>query len=151
MKNRPSFLDRDTYLLSAISEDPLYGYSKQNPILVGGAENLEGPWNERRVLNALMGPNGQRIFYNRSGSLHSTVLVDGQPKGVVLDRYVIWGENLDFTSLYFNMYEYGEIKAPLGLTYRVESPFTDDFNPFDAPGERRKLDEWGFEEDPDDF
>lgn len=52
-----------TFLLKKISKDPTYGYSSTKPIKVGGAYEGVGPLNQRRFLNALIGPNGEPVQY----------------------------------------------------------------------------------------
>src|SRR5690554_85077 len=54
-------LNQYTFLLTEISKDKTYGLSEKNPIRVGGVDKNEGPVNERRFLNALAGPNGEKI------------------------------------------------------------------------------------------
>merc|ERR1712000_632294 len=67
-KNSAQILrDNSTFLVTEISTDKTYGYSPKNPVEVGGAKNSEGPRNERRFLNALAGPNGEKISYYRAG------------------------------------------------------------------------------------
>ena len=44
-----------------ILTDKTYGYTEKNPIKVGGGEN--GPANERKYLNSLTGPNGEKVSY----------------------------------------------------------------------------------------
>ena len=49
------------------SDDATYGFTKENPVMVGGGAK-EGPINQRRFLYALAGPNGEAIIYYRMGS-----------------------------------------------------------------------------------
>src|SRR5690554_5435537 len=104
-------LDQYTFLLTEIS-------TEKNPIKVGGIEKNEGPVNERRFLNALAGPNGEKISYYRAGSccpIKSDKAVFGNH--VMLDNYrVTWENSEDTVSIYINMYDYGELKAPVGFT-----------------------------------
>lgn len=108
-----------TFLLTEISTDPTYGFSQKNPIAVGGNSQNEGPQNERRFLNALAGPNGEKITYFRAGSCCPTKS-DSAPFGMaMLDNYrVTWENSKDTVSIFINMYDSGTLKAPVGFTIK---------------------------------
>ena len=113
----PTLLDDNTFKITEISTDPTYGFSSKNPIEVGSEGS--GPKNERRFLNALSGPNGESISYFRSGSC-CPIKSDNAMFGnsVLLDNYrVTWEGTSDTISIYINMYDAGELKAP-----KVERP-----------------------------
>ncbi len=120
-KKNQLLLDNQTFLITEISTDKLYGYSNKNPIEVGGVDKREGPTNERRFLNALAGPNGEKISYHRAGSC-CPIKSKSDPFGfgeVMLDNYrVTWEGSKDTISIYINMYDYGELKAPKGFTLK---------------------------------
>ena len=59
-------LDARTFKITKFTKDKTYGYTEDNPIKVGGG--MEGPLNEQRFLNALAGPNGEKVTYKRQGS-----------------------------------------------------------------------------------
>lgn len=117
---KTSLLDSHTFLLGEISLDPTYGLSEKNPIEVGGVDKEEGPLNERRFLNALAGPNGERISYYRAGSCCPVKSENALWGGMaMLDNYrVTWQGAKDTVSIYINMYDYGELKAPVGFTIK---------------------------------
>jgi len=52
----------------AVSTDPTYGFEQPNPVKVGG-DAFGGPARERAYLDVLLGPNGEPIAYERSGSI----------------------------------------------------------------------------------
>ena len=111
-------LDDQTFLLTEISTDKTYG-SKTNPVQVGGAKNSNGPKNERRFLNALAGPNGERISYYRKGSCCEVKSENGFMGWAMLDNYrVTWEGSNDTVSIYINMYDAGVLKAPVGFTIK---------------------------------
>tara|TARA_R110002073_G_scaffold128999_5_gene275223 strand:+ start:19489 stop:19929 length:441 start_codon:yes stop_codon:yes gene_type:complete len=121
-KNEPQILhDNNAFLITEISTDKTYGLSPKNPVEVGGAKNSEGPRNERRFLNALAGPNGEKISYIRAGSC-CPVKSNNDPFGfgsVMLDNYrVTWENSKDTVSIYINMYDSGKLKAPFGFTIK---------------------------------
>lgn len=107
------------FILTEISTDPSYGLSEKKPIEVGGVEKREGPLNERRYLNALAGPNGEKVSYYRAGSCCGVKSKNGFMGIAVLDNYrVTWEGSKDTVSIYINMYDYGELKAPVGFTIK---------------------------------
>lgn len=111
--------DYRTFALTGISTDPTYGLSSKNPVEVGGVDKGEGPMNERRFLNALAGPKGERVSYYRAGSCCPVKSEKGPMGMAMLDNYrVTWEGSKDTTSIYINMYDYGELKAPMGFTIR---------------------------------
>ena len=121
-KNEPQILrDNNTFLITEISTDKTYGLSPKNPVEVGGAKNSEGPRNERRFLNALAGPNGEKISYYRAASC-CPVKSNNDPFGfgsVMLDNCrVTWENSKDTVSIYINMYDSGKLKAPIGFTIK---------------------------------
>jgi len=112
-------LDDRTFRLLAISDDSTYGYTQKNAIAVGG-QLTEGARNEQRYLNALTGPNGEAISYNRRGSCCPFKTPNGLfGDGGLLDIYEITYTGLEKPIiLYINMYDPGELKAPKGFTFR---------------------------------
>jgi len=110
-----------SFAITGISTDRTYGLSEKNPVEVGGSETSSGPINERRYLDALAGPNGEQISYYRAGSC-CAIKSDNDPFGfgsVMLDNYrVTWDGSKDTVSIYINMYDYGELKAPVGFTVK---------------------------------
>lgn len=91
-----------------ISTDETYGYTKENAIRVGnGGDLFNGPAREREYLDNLRGPNGERIAYERQGSLMSG--------DVILDAYLIQGLSTPVV-LYIDMYNFEELRAPVGFT-----------------------------------
>jgi len=110
-------VDDNTFLITELSTDKTYGTEK-NPIKVGGDEN-SGPSNERRFLNALAGPNGEKISYTRKGSCCHFETPNGFMGGGLLDMYEItWPGQKKPVMLYINMYDPGELKCPVGFTLR---------------------------------
>ncbi|NJM78646.1 MAG: 2-dehydro-3-deoxyphosphooctonate aldolase [Flavobacterium sp.] len=113
--------DDNTFLITEIATDETYGLTPKNPVEVGGVKESEGPKNERRFLNALLGPNGEQISYFRAGSC-CAIKSDNDPFGfgsVMLDKYkVTWENAKDTVSIYINMYDSGKLKAPVGFTLK---------------------------------
>lgn len=104
--------------ISSISTDNSYG-SAQNPILVGGVSDSQGPANERRYLDLLAGPNGEKITYTRTKSCCPFSTENSAMGEGLLDIYAISYDGLETPiELYINMYDYETLYAPVGLTIR---------------------------------
>lgn len=117
--SKTEMLDENSFKLTAISDDTTYGYTAQNPVKVGGIKNSSGPLNERRFLNALLGPAGQQITYERRGSCCAFKSPNGMMGMGLLDIYEVKYDGLDKPLIiYINMYDRGQMKAPKGFTYR---------------------------------
>jgi hypothetical protein len=95
-----------------------YGLSETNPVLVGSLPGRSPPAKERAFLDRLRGPAGQRVAYVRRGSCCLFPTPNGLSGDTVpLDRYEVTYEGLAHPlSLYLNMYDPGEVRAPLGFT-----------------------------------
>ena len=94
-----------------VSDDPTYGYTKENPIRVGGMA-FGGPSRERAYLENLVDLNGGELFYERTGS---------QDFGnTILDVYAITGSQ-EKIILYIDEYSYEKLMAPKGLN--CKGPF----------------------------
>jgi hypothetical protein len=112
-------VDEITFKLTEIATDKSYGFDAKNPVKVGFGGFSDGPKNERRFLNALAGPKGETITYKRLNSCCPFETPNGLAGGGLLDVYEIKWEGLAKPiTLYLNMYDPGELKAPLGLTIK---------------------------------
>jgi hypothetical protein len=105
--------------LTEVAPSAGWGYSPEEPIRVGGAADDRGPRNQRLYLNALLGPQGEPIRYERRGSCCHFV-TDQSPLGAgLLDVYeVTWEGTEEPAVLYLDMYETGELYVPQGLSAR---------------------------------
>ena len=121
--NQPSFagkyepLDDVTFIIAEYSQDESYGYTQKNPIKVGNY--AEGPANERRFLDALAGPNGEKISYYRIGSCCTFKTKNSPFGGGLLDMYNVTYEGATKEIvLYINMYDTDILKVPVGFTLK---------------------------------
>jgi hypothetical protein len=113
-----NLMDDNTYKLDSITNDETYGYSLKNPIMVGWKEE-SGPKNERRFLNALLGPGGEEVTYNRQGSCCMFYSSNGMMDRGLIDRYEVTYSGLEKPVIIFiNMYDPGVLKAPKGFTFK---------------------------------
>ena len=93
-----------------------YGYSEDNAIKVGGVNS--GPANERKYLNSLSGPNGEKVSFTRAGSC-CPFETKNSSYGGMLDQYLVSyeGKN-DTVKLYLNMYDSDKLEAPEGFIFK---------------------------------
>jgi len=91
-----------------VTTDTSFGYSKDNPIMVGkGDAFLSGPSFEREYLDQLRGPNGEVVEYTRSGSLtHNETILDAYQ--------VTYGDKT--VILYLDMYNLNQFRVPSGFS-----------------------------------
>jgi len=102
--------------LEAALADSSYGYADSSPIQVGGG-GRRGPYNERRFLESLRGPQGQAVKFQRRGSCCSV----GNPPTSILDIYEVTYEGLpEPAKLYLDMYVRRKVRAPNGFTRAPE-------------------------------
>lgn len=115
-KLKQQLIDDNTFMISEYSKDATYGYTEENPVMVGGVN--EGPKNERRFLNALCGPNGEEIEYYRIGSC-CPFKTKNSEWGGLLDKYSVTYPGLGKSLvIYINMYDSDTLKVPVGLKLR---------------------------------
>ncbi|WP_306352383.1 2-dehydro-3-deoxyphosphooctonate aldolase [Flavobacterium sp. '19STA2R22 D10 B1'] len=115
----PTLLDENTYKITVQSTDKKYGYDKNYPIHVGFTKLEEGPVNQRRFLNALAGPNGEKIKYERLFNCCPFPSKKSELGSGLLDQYKItWEGQEKPIMLYLDMYEKGQIMIPVGLTVK---------------------------------
>jgi hypothetical protein len=109
------------FVITEISSDNTYGLTSKNPVEVGGNASDKGPTNERKYLNMLAGPKGEKISYYRAGSCCPVKSKNGFGGYAMLDNYrVTWEGTTDTVSIYINMYDKGVMKAPVGFTINKE-------------------------------
>jgi hypothetical protein len=114
---KQQLIDESTFKISVYSQDKTYGYTEKQPVMVGGVS--EGPKNERRFLNALAGPKGEKVQYYRLGSC-CPFKTKNSELGGMLDKYEVSYEGLDTSFvLYINMYDSDTLKVPVGLKLKL--------------------------------
>lgn len=94
---------------------PQYGYSQHQPIKTKAA----GQYGHILFLNALRGPNGETIEYERLGACCDFVDPSLPMGGGLLDIYLVRVLGRDaVTKLYVDMYTTGSPQLPRGFTAR---------------------------------
>ena len=84
--------------LKLMSDDPTYGYTAKNPILVGSKEEFSGPKEEREYLQSLLDAQGEPITFKRLGSGGKS------PHGNILDMYEVTTSDGSKVMLWIDMY-----------------------------------------------
>ncbi|ASB51119.1 2-dehydro-3-deoxyphosphooctonate aldolase [Alkalitalea saponilacus] len=102
-------------LISHYSDDPTYGYAKENPVMTGGG--ADRVLNQRRYLNALTGPEGQYVSYRRLGSCCMFKTKNGTFGDTgLLDMYELTYDGIqEPVILYINMYDSDTLQVPVGF------------------------------------
>lgn len=114
---RPEMLDSTTYKLTKHAKDHNYGFDQDYPVNLGfGLLHLREA-NIEKYLNALQGPEGQKITYTPQGNCCPFPTDKSQLGSGMLEVYQItWEGNSKPKELYLNTYEKGEVLIPIGLT-----------------------------------
>jgi hypothetical protein len=111
----------DFFVILDQSDDPDYGYTPEKPIDVGGSSEGMGPYNERKYISSLRGPNGEQLSYHRVQSCCAFDTPNGFGGKGLLDVYeVSWEGAEEPVRLYINMYDEDRVMAPVGFTIRTE-------------------------------
>lgn len=119
-QNTTKLLNDQTYLLTKFTKDATYAFTPENAVKVGGAKESSGPKNERRFLNALQGPNGEKVEYFRTGNCCAFKT----PNALIgeyglMNVYKVWHSGSpDTLTMYINMYDADELFIPVGFTAR---------------------------------
>lgn len=114
---RPEMLDSTTYKLIKHAKDKNYGFEQDYPINLGFGLLHQREANIEKYLNALQGPEGQKITYTQHGNCCPFPTDKSQLGSGMLEVYQItWEGNSDPIEIYLNTYEKGEVLIPIGLT-----------------------------------
>jgi len=114
---QPDLLDEKTYELTETSFNKKYGFDKDYPINLGFGLLHERETNKEKFLNALCGPNGEKITYTHQGNCCPFPTDKSQLGSGMLDVYTLaWEGNTKPFTIYLNSYEKGKILIPIGLS-----------------------------------
>lgn len=109
----------NTFVITENSKDPKYGFDKDYPVNVFYRNSKEETINQQRYLNALAGPNGEKITYTRLESCCPFPTKRSDMGAGFLDVYEIkWEGQKNPILLYLNIYEKGLVMIPVGLTLK---------------------------------
>jgi hypothetical protein len=115
----PTVTNNNTFLLTDYSKDKKYGYDPNYPINVFYLSTRNETINQERFLNALAGPNGEKITFKKVESCCPFPTKTSSMGAGFLDIYeVIWKDQKKPIRLYMNIYERGALMVPVGLSIK---------------------------------
>ena len=113
----PKLINNETFLILEYSKDKKYGYDRDYPINIFYSNTKNDTINQRRFLNALAGPKGEKITYVKLESCCPFPTKRSEMGAGLLDVYELKWEGLQKPiRLYLNIYEKGVLQVPVGLS-----------------------------------
>lgn len=119
--NAPNLvLNKDnTFVITAYSKDKKYGYDKDYPINIFFNNTKNETVNQQRFLNALAGPNGEKITFNKLESCCPFPTKRSELGAGFLEVFELkWNGQKEPLQLYLNIYDKGLLMVPMGLTLK---------------------------------
>ncbi len=115
----PKLTKENAFVLTKYSSDKKYGYDKDYPINVFYKNTQDENLNAIRFLNALAGPNGEKVTFEKIESCCPFPTTQSELGAGFLDVYKvnIIGRK-KFETLYFNIYERGALEVPVGFSIK---------------------------------
>lgn len=115
----PTLNKDNTFKLTEYSKDKMYGYEPDYPINVFFSNSKDENLNATRFLNALAGPNGEKITYTKLESCCPFSTKRSEMGAGFLDIYELqWEGQSKPVKLYLNIYEKGQLLVPVGLSIK---------------------------------
>jgi len=117
----PSLTKDNTFAITQFSKDKKYGYDKDYPINIFYRSTVVDTINQQRYLNALAGPNGEKITYTKLESCCPFPTKKSDLGAGFLDVYQLtWTGQRNPIKLYLNIYEKGVLMVPVGLSLKKD-------------------------------
>ncbi|WP_163411419.1 2-dehydro-3-deoxyphosphooctonate aldolase [Flavobacterium ajazii] len=111
----------NTFIIKEFSKDKKYGYNPDYPINIFYRNTKDEALNEVRFLNALAGPNGEKITYTRLETCCPFPTKRSDMGAGFLNVYELkWEGQKKPVKLYLNIYEKGILMVPMGLSLKKE-------------------------------
>lgn len=115
----PKLTKNNTFVISTYSKDKKYGYDKDYPINIYYRGTQNEFINQQRYLEALAGPNGEKLTYQKLESCCPFPSKNTPMGAGFLDVYEVkWEGQKKPVLLYMNIYERGVLMVPVGLTLK---------------------------------
>ena len=112
----PQLTVNNTFVITAFSKDPKYGYNPDYPINVFYKNTKDENINQQRYLNALTGPKGEKLLYKKTEVYCPFPTKNSEMGGGFLHVYeVTWEGQKEPVKLYLNIYEKGALLVPIGF------------------------------------
>jgi hypothetical protein len=107
------------FILTESASDSKYGYNQDYPINLGFENEKFSPKNITYFFNALTGPNGEKIEYEKVDSCCPFPSKKNVMGAGTLDIYQVTIEGSDKKILlYINIYEKGKVLCPKGFSIK---------------------------------
>jgi len=115
------YINPNTFQLYDVATEVKYGYTSEFPIKVGGRVKGEQVLHERRYLNALTGPKGEKVIYKQLGSCcYIKKNLQGENKLTYLDKFEISYEgNRQRFIIFVDTFEMDKMLAPKGFSFKT--------------------------------
>lgn len=111
----------NTFAITLFSKDKKYGYDPDYPVNIFYQNTRNETLNETRFLNALAGPNGEKITYKRLETCCPFPTKRSDMGAGFLNVYELtWKGQKKPIMLYLNVYEKGILMVPMGLSLKKE-------------------------------
>lgn len=108
-----------SFIITKNATSKKYGFNEDYPINVNFTSVEDGLNNQMRFLNALAGPNGEKIKYELKDSCCPFPTKKTDTGAGTIDTFEItWQGQTKPVLLYINKFEKGELLIPVGLTAR---------------------------------
>lgn len=115
----PTLTKDNTFVLTEYAKDNKYGYDADYPANVFYQNAKDENLNAERYLNALAGPNGEKITFVKLESCCPFPTKRVEIGAGFLDVYEItWSGQTTPIKLYVNIYERGYLLVPMGLSIK---------------------------------
>jgi hypothetical protein len=115
----PTLTKENTFLITLYSKDKKYGFEPDYPVNVFYLNSKDENLNAKRFLDALAGPNGEKITYTKIESCCPFPTKRHQIGAGFLDVYELtWVGQKQPIKLYINIYEKGYLMVPVGLSLK---------------------------------
>jgi len=106
----------NTFAITQFAKDKKYGYDPDYPVNIFFQNTNSETLNETRFLNALAGPNGEKITYTRLETCCPFPTKRSNMGAGFLNVYELkWEGQKKPIKLYLNIYEKGILMVPMGL------------------------------------
>ena len=115
---KPAIVARQ-FVLTEYAPDAKYGYNKDYPINLGFENEKNSPKNIVYFFNALNGPNGEKISYEKIDTCCPFPTKKSSMGAGTLEIYQITIEGSEKKlTLYVNIYEKGKVLCPKGFSIK---------------------------------
>ncbi len=108
-----------SFVVTKMAKDKKYAYNEDYPVNVGFTSVEDGFNNQIRFLNALAGPNGEKIKFTQKDACCPFPTQKTEMGAGTIDTFEItWEGQKKPILLYINKFEKGELMIPLGFSIR---------------------------------